>query len=83
MLDFNPNWLAHCTEIKDLAKSLFQKSTIHLDSAALLLITDGQTTLSINGHNEHIVFGHLLNQNSDDKSTPLLQNCIFQYRYNL
>lgn len=60
MLDSNPNWLAHCTEIKDLAKSLFQKSTIHLDSAALLLITDGQTTLSINGHNEHIVFGHLI-----------------------
>lgn len=60
MLDFNPTWLAHCTEIKDLAKSLFQKSTIHLDSAALLLITDGQTTLSINGHNEHIVFGHLI-----------------------
>ncbi|MFY0516945.1 hypothetical protein [Lysinibacillus sp. UGB7] len=58
MLDSNPNWLAHCTEIKDLAKSLFQKSTIHLDSAALLLITDGQTTLSINGHKEHIVFGH-------------------------
>lgn len=60
MLDSNPNWLAHCIEIKDLAKSLFQKSTIHLDSAALLLITDGQTTLSINGHNEHIVFGHLI-----------------------
>ena len=60
MLDSNPNWLAHCTEIKDLAKSLFQKATIHLDSAALLLITDGQTTLSINGHNEHIVFGHLI-----------------------
>lgn len=60
MLDSNLNWLAHCTEIKDLAKSLFQKSTIHLDSAALLLITDGQTTLSINGHNEHIVFGHLI-----------------------
>jgi ABC-type Fe3+-hydroxamate transport system substrate-binding protein len=60
MLDSNPNWLAHCTEIKDLAKSLFQKSTIHLDSAALLLITDGQTTVSINGHNEHIVFGHLI-----------------------
>ena len=22
MLDSNPNWLAHCTEIKDLAKSM-------------------------------------------------------------
>ncbi|MFJ7698438.1 hypothetical protein [Lysinibacillus fusiformis] len=30
MLDSNPNWLAHCTEIKDLAQSLYQKSTIHL-----------------------------------------------------
>lgn len=65
MLDSNPNWLAHCTEIKDLAKSLFQKSTIHLESAALLLITDGQTTLSINGHKEHIVFGHLIALESD------------------
>jgi len=60
MLDSNPIWLAHCTEIKDLAKLLFKKSTIHIDSAALLLITDGQTTLSINGHKEHIVFGHLI-----------------------
>ncbi|WP_028543675.1 helix-turn-helix domain-containing protein [Paenibacillus taiwanensis] len=60
MLQFNSNWLAHCTEIKDLAKSLFQTSTIHLDRAALLLITDGQTTLSINGHKEHIVFGHFI-----------------------
>ncbi|WP_249727701.1 hypothetical protein [Bacillus paralicheniformis] len=60
MLDTNPNWLAHCTEIKDLANSLFQKSTIYLESAALLLITDGQTTLSINGHKELIVFGHLI-----------------------
>ncbi|KEK11469.1 hypothetical protein EP18_13040 [Lysinibacillus sphaericus] len=65
MLDSNPNWLAHCTEIKDLAKSLFQNSTIHLDRAALLLITDGQTTLSINGHNEHIVFGHLIALEND------------------
>ncbi|WP_418301882.1 hypothetical protein [Lysinibacillus fusiformis] len=65
MLDSNPNWLAHCTEIKDLAQSLFQKSTIHLDRAALLLITDGQTTLSINGNNEHIVFGHLIALEND------------------
>ncbi|WP_107837947.1 helix-turn-helix domain-containing protein [Metasolibacillus meyeri] len=65
MLDSNPNWLAHCTEIKDLAKSLFQKSSIHLDRAALLLITDGQATLAINGHKEHIVFGHLIALESD------------------
>lgn len=47
MLASNPNWLAHCTEIKDLAKSLFQKLTIHLDRAALLLITDGQTSTTL------------------------------------
>lgn len=60
MLDSNPNWLAHCTEIKDLAKSLSRQSHMHLDHASLFLVTDGQTTLSINGHEEHIIFGHLI-----------------------
>lgn len=60
MFDSNPNWLAHCTIITDLAKSLFQNGTIRLEQHALLLITDGQTTLSINGCKEHIVFGHLI-----------------------
>lgn len=60
MFDSNPNWLAHCTTITDLAKLLFQNSTIRLEQHALLLITDGQTTLSINGCREHIVFGHLI-----------------------
>ncbi|MGW9124145.1 AraC family transcriptional regulator [Paenibacillus chitinolyticus] len=60
MLDSNPNLLAHCTEIKDLAKSLSKQSNMHLDNASLLLVTDGQTTLSINGHEEHVIFGHLI-----------------------
>ncbi|WP_391571226.1 AraC family transcriptional regulator [Cohnella sp.] len=60
MLDSNPDWLAHCTEIKDLAKSLSKQSSMHLDQASLFLVTDGQATLSINGHEEHIIFGHLI-----------------------
>ncbi len=60
MLDSNPNWVVHCTEIKDLAKALFEHSRLQLDNATLLLVTDGVAALTINGHEEHVSFGHLM-----------------------
>lgn len=60
MLDFNPHELAQCTEIRDLAKVLSAQSSLQLDHTSLLLVTDGQTMLSINGHEEHMVFGHVI-----------------------
>ncbi|GBF75557.1 hypothetical protein PA598K_03974 [Paenibacillus sp. 598K] len=56
----DPGWLAYCTAIEDLAEALGEQDHIHLDRPALVLITDGQTTLSINGHEAHVVFGHLV-----------------------
>lgn len=60
MLDSYPNWLAHCLEIKDLEKVLAERSNMHLHHASLILVTDGQSTLSINGHEENIIFGQLI-----------------------
>ncbi|WP_186323645.1 helix-turn-helix domain-containing protein [Paenibacillus xylanexedens] len=60
MLDSNPNWLAQCTAIIDLAKVLSEHSSLQLEHTSLILVTDGQTTLSMNGHEEHIVFGHVM-----------------------
>lgn len=60
MLDSNPHWLAHCLEIKELEITLAKQSTMHLNQASLILVTDGQCTLSINGHEEHIIFGQLI-----------------------
>lgn len=60
MLDSQGDWLAYCTAIEDVAYVLGEQARIQLDCAALVLVTNGQTTLSINGHEEHIVFGHLV-----------------------
>lgn len=60
MLNSNPNWLAHCIEIKDLEKVLAERSNMHLHHASLILVTDGQSTLSINGFEENIIFGQLI-----------------------
>lgn len=60
MYDANPDWLAHCTEIKDLADLLGTPRAIRLEQASLLLVSDGQATLSINGHEEQLVFGQLI-----------------------
>ncbi|ETT54556.1 AraC family transcriptional regulator [Paenibacillus sp. FSL P4-0338] len=60
MYDANPGWLAHCTEIIDVADLLPAPSTMRLDQAALLLVSDGQAMLSINGHEEQLLFGQLI-----------------------
>jgi AraC-like DNA-binding protein/ABC-type Fe3+-citrate transport system substrate-binding protein len=60
MLDSNPNWLAHCLEIKELEQVLVERSNMHLHHASLILVTDGQSTLYINGHEENIIFGQLI-----------------------
>ncbi|WP_366292126.1 hypothetical protein [Paenibacillus sp. AN1007] len=60
MFDSNLNRIAHCTEIKELTKVLSEQSSLQLDHTSLLLVTDGQASLSINGHEEHITFGHVM-----------------------
>ncbi|WFR63750.1 ABC transporter substrate-binding protein [Paenibacillus amylolyticus] len=60
MLDSNSNRLAHCTTIIDLAKVLSEQSSLQLEYTSLILVTDGHMTLFMNGHEEHIIFGHVM-----------------------
>ncbi|MCK6076682.1 helix-turn-helix domain-containing protein [Paenibacillus silvae] len=60
MLDIHPDMLAQCIDIMDLTNVLCEHPRLQLEHTSLLLVTDGQATLSMNGREEHMVYGHVI-----------------------